>query len=423
MSEVEWGAGRTRVSYNALMTQLADTGAAWPMAADRQAPQWAPVALATATVILGASYIAETIAFRQAALFLVGAAAGIVLYHAAFGFTSSWRAFIVDRRGEGVRAQMLMLAVTCLVFFPALAAGHLLGQPVRGSIAPVSVSVVIGAFLFGVGMQLGGSCASGTLYTVGGGNTRMLATLGAFIVGSVVGATHLPRWEALPSMRPASLVVTLGPAIGLAVSLALMAAVAYVTVVIERARYGRLRHDSAPPRSGWARVARGPWPLAAGALGLAAVNIATLVLAGRPWGITGAFTLWGGKIMTAVGVDLHAWRYFAPAARQAELQASIFKDATSVMDFGLILGALGASTIAGRFAPTWRISARSLVAAVAGGLLLGYGARIAYGCNIGAFFSGVASGSLHGWVWFPSALAGNVLGTRLRPFFRLDPRR
>ena len=48
---------------------------------------------------------------------------------------------------------------------------------------------------------------------------------------------------------------------------------------------------------------------------------------------------------------------------------------------------------------------------VLGGLMLGYGARLAYGCNIGAFFSGVASGSLHGWVWVFAAVVGNVIGT------------
>jgi hypothetical protein len=71
-------------------------------------------------------------------------------------------------------------------------------------------------------------------------------------------------------------------------------------------------------------------------------------------------------------------------------------------------------------APTWRIPPASLAAAVLGGLAMGYGARLAYGCNIGAFFSGIASSSLHGWVWFAAAFAGNVLGTRLRPWFGLS---
>jgi uncharacterized membrane protein YedE/YeeE len=90
------------------------------------------------------------------------------------------------------------------------------------------------------------------------------------------------------------------------------------------------------------------------------------------------------------------------------------------MDLGLMLGAMGAAGLAGRFAPTWRGSTRSALAATLGGVLLGYGARIAYGCNIGAFFSGVASGSLHGWAWLVAAFIGNIVGTRFRPRFGLD---
>jgi hypothetical protein len=56
---------------------------------------------------------------------------------------------------------------------------------------------------------------------------------------------------------------------------------------------------------------------------------------------------------------------------------------------------------------------------VIGGLLLGYGARLAYGCNIGAFFSGIASGSVHGWLWIVFALIGNWMGLFLRPLFNL----
>ena len=69
---------------------------------------------------------------------------------------------------------MLMLAVGVVLFFPALASGTLFGNPVTGLVSPAGTSVVVGAFIFGIGMQLGGGCASGTLYTVGGGSTRRL---------------------------------------------------------------------------------------------------------------------------------------------------------------------------------------------------------------------------------------------------------
>jgi uncharacterized membrane protein YedE/YeeE len=380
----------------------------------------APAAIAAALIACGAMYLNAAVSGRQALLFLTGAGAGLILYHASFGFTSSWREFLVHGRGAGIRAQMLMLALTCLVFFPVLGAGHVGAQTVRGSVSPVGVSVVVGAFLFGVGMQLGGGCASGTLYTAGGGNTRMLATLAAFIAGSVLGTAHAPWWSAMPAARPMSLVTMLGPYASLAVSLAMFAAVAGLSILIERSRHG------SPPRSsdqegagGARRLVQGPWPLAAGAIGLALVNIATLLLSGRPWGVTAAFALWGAKAASAAGLNVAAWPYWSAPAQAASLKAGAIFDVTSVMDVGIVLGALAAAASAGRFAPTWRVPARSLAAALIGGLFLGYGARIAYGCNIGAYFSGIASGSLHGWLWMAAAFGGNAAGAHLRPIFGL----
>jgi uncharacterized membrane protein YedE/YeeE len=380
--------------------------------------------LAAAALLGGAWLLAQSFAWRQGALFLLGGALGLILYHALFGFTSAFRVFIADRRGAGLRAQMLMLACAVLMFYPTLAQGTLFGTPVRAEAGPLGVSVAVGAFLFGLGMQLGGGCASGTLYTAGGGNTRMLLTLAAFILGSAVGAEHLPWWDATPHFAPVLLINVLGWAPALALNLVAFAAIAGLTMLLERRRHGALASgDPVAPRHGWRRLLRGPWPLVWGAIGLALGNYATLALAGRPWGITSGFALWGAKLFAAAGADVASWGYFASPARAAALRDSVFADITSVMDFGIVLGALLAAALAGKFKPEWRIAPRSLAAAVIGGLLLGYGARLAYGCNIGAYFSGIASSSLHGWLWLVAALGGSVLGTRLRPAFGLTVER
>ena len=355
--------------------------------------------------------------WRQAALFLVGGVLGLLLYHASFGFTSAWRVFISDRRGAGLRAQMLMLAVACLLFFPVLGSGTpIFTESVRGNVNPISLSVAVGAFLFGIGMQLGGACASGTLFTVGGGNTRMLVTLFAFIVGSAVGAAHAPWWQSLAGFEPVSLVTSFGPLGALAISFAGFGAIALGSSVAERLRHGRLLTEM-PRYQGGMRLLQGPWPLVIGAIGLAVANFATLALAGRPWGVTSAFALWGSKWAGFVGVNPETWIYWSSPSNAAALQGSVFEHTTSVMDFGIIIGALTAAGLAGRFKPGWSVPMKSLVAGTTGGLLLGYGARLAYGCNIGAYFSGVASGSLHGWLWLVAAFAGSVLGTHLRPLF------
>jgi len=375
------------------------------------------VAIAALLLLGGVVYLQRLVDWRHAALYLVGALAGVALYHAAFGFTSPWRVFVSDRRSGGLRAQMLMLALACALFIPLLASGtEMFGQPLRGAVAPVGVSVVVGAFLFGLGMQLGGGCASGTLYTAGGGNTRMVVTLLFFIVGSVVGTAHVPYWHATPSLGAISLVDSAGAFGALGMSLGAFAVIALGAAALERRRHGTvapLRGRGEDP----GRWLYGPWPIVWGAVALVVVNVATLLLAGRPWGVTSAFALWGAKSLAALGVDITSWEYWSTPGRIASLEAPVLTDTTSVMNIGILLGALTAAGLRGRFRPVWRVPIKSLTAAVIGGLLLGYGARLAYGCNIGAYFSGVSSASLHGWLWFASAGIGTVAGTYLRPFF------
>lgn len=373
-------------------------------------------AVAAGVLLLSALAVGAAFGARLGVLMGVGGLLGMVLYHAAFGFTAAWRVFITERRGRGLRAQMVMLTLAVLLFFPALGAGSLFGQSVHGFVAPIGISVVVGAFLFGIGMQLGGGCASGTLFTAGGGNARMLITLLFFVIGSLIGTAHFTWWQSLPAFQPVSLVKTAGTGGGIAISLALFAAIAIVTVVMERRRHGQLEQAPAVD-AGNRRWLTGPWPLLAGAVALALLNFATLALAGRPWGITSAFALWGAKGFEALGGDVSQWGYWQSSWNAAALEATLWRDITSVMNIGILLGALVAASLAGKFAPNFRIPARSVLAAVIGGLMLGYGARLAFGCNIGAYFSGIASGSLHGWVWLVAAFAGNMLGVRLRPLF------
>lgn len=357
------------------------------------------------------------VGWRQSSLFLVGIAAGIILYHAAFGFTAAWREVALTGRSGGLRAQMFMLAATVLVFTPLIAQGEFGGISLRGNVSPLNLAVVTGAFLFGIGMQLGGGCASGTLFTVGGGNARMLVTLAAFIAGSLFGTWHWESWQDAPGLEPVALSASFGTTGGILVSLVMFGAVYLIAAAWEKRKRGEVESTLVKDASS---ILQGPWPLIAGALALAAVNIATLILAGRPWGVTSGFALWGAKFVGLFGMDVSSWAYWSSASRAASLENSLLQDITSVMNFGIVLGALLAAGLAGKFAPSFKIPPRSIAAAVIGGLLLGYGARIAFGCNIGAYFSGISSTSLHGWLWFVAAFIGSSLGTRMRPWFGMS---
>jgi len=338
---------------------------------------------------------------------LIGGLAGLALYHASFGFTAAWRRIVTEKRGGGLRAQFLLLGLTAAISFPLIAWGADYGVPAGGFVFPFGVAAAFGAFLFGVGMQLGGGCASGTLFTAGGGSTRMMVTLAAFIFGSVAATPHIHLWGQLPKLPAVSFVTEFGPVGAFLGTAAVLALIGLWSVRIEKRAHGSLA-----PAKKTESLLTGPWSLVLGAVMIAVVSILTLIVLGRPWGITSGFALWGGKIWQALGVPVTDWPYWQ--WQTAALERSVFADATSVMNFGLLFGAMGAAALAGKFAPVWKLSTRDLVTAIIGGLLMGYGARLAYGCNIGAYLGGIISGSLHGWLWLVFAFAGSLLGTRLR---------
>jgi uncharacterized protein len=353
-------------------------------------------------------------------LYLIGIALGLVLFHSRFGFTSAWRQLVAVRQGRALRAHMLMLATACVLFAPILSGGVTLAGPAEPFVYPVGTSVVVGAFLFGIGMQLGGSCASGTLFSVGSGQTSIMITLAGFIAGSVIGAYHFVFWtEQTPTGPAVSLAETgLGYPGALAVSLLVMGAIVAVTLLLAR-RNQPPQIERPPAAQGIARAVRGSWPLWVGAVLLAGLNALTLWVSGSGWGVTSAFALWGSKLLGALGVDVASWPYWANPENAAMLASPVLADKTSVMDFGVIVGALIASAAAGSFVMHRKIPGRIALGAVIGGLLMGYGARIAYGCNIGAYFGGIASFSLHGWLWGVVAIAGTAAGLWLRPAFGL----
>ena len=50
---------------------------------------------------------------------------------------------------------------------------------------------------------------------------------------------------------------------------------------------------------------------------------------------------------------------------------------------------------------------------------MGYGAKLAGGCNVGALFSGIANLSLSGWVFLVTLVVGGLLGVKLVKKFNI----
>ena len=326
----------------------------------------------------------------------LGMLLGMAFMGFQYGFASGWRRFLETGDGSPLSLHFLLAALCALMFIPVSTAG--IGP--SGSLAPVSLSLFFGAFMFGTGMQLANGCGSGVLFSFGGGSGRMLVALPFFVIGSVLGSIILPPVLALGSLGQVEIGAGLSGFGKLAVNLALLL--------------------SAAALFGWLGARRGFF-LSRKML-LATAMIALLCwgvfwVSQHPWGVTFGFTLWGAKIASAIGVPIEDFTFWTWPGPQRALTHSVLSDTSSLMDFAMIIGAGLTAAVTGAFAKSAWPNVRQLQAAALGGLLMGVGARLSFGCNIGAFLAGTASGSLHGWIWFALALAGSVLGIRLRARF------
>jgi hypothetical protein len=331
---------------------------------------------------------------RQGFTFLVGLGLGSVLAAVSFGFTTGWRVWLRERDPTGLLAQFVAIGVAMAISIPLLAAR----PELVGAMGPLSVSLLVGAFVFGAAMQVADGCGSGTLYKAGTGNAVSLAALPGFVAGSFLGAAHLDAWLALGSVPAVSLPQTLGVAPALLLQAAVLALLAALFWRRRRALGTRWR-------------GRGVY---VGAVLLALFAVANLVVAGQPWGIVYGLGLWGAKLATWAGADLAGNAFWGREAQQAQIAAPLLDDATSAANLGLLLGAFVTAGWRGSAFPAVRVTPRQWLAAIVAGLVLGYSSRLAFGCNVGAYFSGISTGSLHGWIWFAAAFAGSILGVRLR---------
>lgn len=334
---------------------------------------------------------------RYGLLLAIGLGFGLVLEGLRFGFAGPWRAMILRRDPAGLIAQLLSIGLVAIIAIPLITAN---GTELIGAHAPVGWAMIGGAFVFGICMQIVLGCGSGTLVNAGSGNAVSAVALPFFAIGSFAGAYHLLWWTDLGSAP----IIAFDGTAGLVITLAALAAVAGLALFVAAPGSRRL-----PPR------------LLLAAVLLAALALANLVVAGQPWGVVYGLGLWAAKGATAFGADLSGSAFWSLPTNQTRLAESVLTDVTSLTNIGIIGGAFVVAVWrSGLSARLPSLPARAWLGTIIAGFLLGYSSRLAFGCNVGAFFSGISTGSLHGWVWFAAAFAGAFQGIRLRRALGLE---
>ena len=159
-------------------------------------------------------------------------------------------------------------------------------------------------------------------------------------------------------------------------------------------------------------------------VGIGLVLLAAYVLVGHGLGASGAFS-------SVVAAGTAAVQGVPTAASSPALApyldrglASPLQDWLVLELFGVLMGGLASALLAGRYRRTVErgpaVSSRTRIAtAVAGGILMGLGAKLARGCTSGQALTGGALLAVGSWVFIASCFgAGYLLAPLARRLWR-----
>lgn len=127
------------------------------------------------------------------------------------------------------------------------------------------------------------------------------------------------------------------------------------------------------------------------------------------WAVTGEFTRLGGDFLQLLGVNVSGWQYY----EMVKLNGSTWNRPDGWIVWGMFIGALMMVLLSNSFKIRLPQQKRRYVQGFIGGIVAGFGARLALGCNLAAFFTGVPQFSLHSWVFIVATGAGTFMGAKL----------
>ena len=371
---------------------------------------------------------------------ITGLAIGYVMQRSRFGFAGIVRKMYKMGNSDLPKAVMFLLAISVVASASLQYYGHTKGITIPGmsSVKTISMLTVIGAFIFGIGMMFAGGCASGTLTDLGEGYVRAAITLLFFCLGSVLGVAHLDTLK--PSVLGKGFKYYFPDHFGYFWSLVIFLTfygVLYLlvtkyeatrkakgTYIKEEYQDWEKSHEIKPDYKIFSTetyhnlfVKR--WSFYTGGALLSILFITMVASTGKNWGVTTEFAYWGGRMLKFMGMEsyVNSIGFFQSEKVVNIMNHGVLDNAASVRNIGIIFGTIIASLLAGGLTITKDMNLRKIVAYILGGLFMGYGARLASGCNIGAFYSALSQMSLSGIVFGGFLILGGIVGLKLSDKF------
>jgi uncharacterized membrane protein YedE/YeeE len=378
-------------------------------------------------------------------LFLItGLILGYILTRSRYGFAGGVRRIYFTGDGSLTKALLLMFALSIIatagIHFAAAQKGAVVafraGEgdsviPGSGFVQSANLATIIGGILFGIGMIFGGGCASGTLTDSGEGEVRAWIVVLFFCIGGILGTVRGPWWkESLFSKIGTTVYLpdVFGYVGTVILSLLLLLIIYTFTKKYENKRKneGSLVMDD---YEDWQKPLPEPkeykffsketyhkffverWSFYTGGVLVALMFIFIINTTGSSWGASGPYTLWGIWLFQKFGIDFSTNPALAGSVET--VKNGLLNHPVSIRNVGIIFGSTIALLLAGNFKFNFDFKGKDVLFYAIGGILMGYGAKVAGGCNVGALYSGIANFSLSGWFFLVAMTIGGIIGSKI----------
>lgn len=385
-------------------------------------------------IISGSCFLAFTIVafvggsqWRRGFLFIISGLFGFILKYGPFGFTCSFRSMLSSGNFSQTRDMLIMIFfATCFVGFfqlPIDSFGNFPlffpekhHKPLSLAKEKVGLSIALGSFMFGMGMQLGSGCATGTLVGMAEGSLKSWVVIIFFITGATIGATppFYNWWSNLPATNKPVIL----PYWAVLLILIALIALTFLGDMIRIWRNNRSQKfgfkllsleliDQKAEEDSQNEVKQKMIRKIVHDIFVdfcLAVCVGLFFICdGQVIGVMGVFPSIGGAFLRACGVNVEKWDYY----QQRNIPSNFLDADMFVSDLFINFGAFLAATVRRNFAWGQKKTWGEYVKGVCGGLLMGLGGRMSAGCNIGSMLSGITSGSFHGFLWMICAIFGS----------------
>ena len=385
-------------------------------------------------VLLGGLVLATIMARTEAILaplWLLAMAAGFTLQRSRFCFASAFRDLFLFGSSQTMKGIIVGLAIGTIGFsiimyskvpFPEF--GVLPGQ---AHVLPVGLSTIVGGLLFGFGMVLAGGCVSGSLYRMAEGYVASWVTMGGILVGlALLSQSWNWWWQAtisqetklwIPSLLNVGygggVILTLGGLLGV-----------FLLFLWWESRSGLSIPDMPTEKESdetfeqklsilWRSIFVRGWSAVVGGGVLGVIGV-LMYMVHMPLGVTGELARFSNTVMSSLQMPPPEAMGLATLGGCSGISGvnGLFSHSFAVT-VGVISGSFVGALFANEFKLRFPRNAKRYVQALGGGVIMGYGAGLAIGCTLGAFFSSIPSLSVSGWVFALSLSGGAFLGVKV----------